>query len=66
MVISGLHVGLLAFIAFRGLWSLSPRLCRNLPAQYIGVITSVIIAFIYSLLAGFSLPTERALIMLLV
>ncbi|MDE5028275.1 ComEC/Rec2 family competence protein, partial [Francisella tularensis subsp. holarctica] len=39
---------------------------RNLPAQYIGVIASVIIAFIYSLLACFSLPTERALIMLLV
>ncbi|MBK2356310.1 ComEC/Rec2 family competence protein [Francisella hispaniensis] len=69
MVISGLHVGLLAliaFIIFRGLWSLSPRLCRKLPAQYIGVIASVIIAFIYSLLAGFSLPTQRALIMLLV
>lgn len=69
MVISGLHIGLLAFIAFvlfRGLWSLSPRLCRKLPAQYAGVIVSVIVAFIYSLLAGFSLPTQRALIMLLV
>ncbi|AEI35076.1 ComEC/Rec2 family competence protein [Francisella salina] len=69
MVISGLHIGLLAFIAFvifRGLWSLSPRLCRKLPAQYVGVISSVIVAFIYSLLAGFSLPTQRALIMLLV
>ena len=58
MVISGLHVGLLAFIDLlflRGLWSLS------------GVIASVIIAFIYSLLADFSLPpTQRALIMLLV
>ncbi|MBY7734245.1 ComEC/Rec2 family competence protein [Francisella philomiragia] len=69
MVISGLHIGLLAFTAFalfRGLWSLSPRLCRKLPAQYAGVIASVIVAFIYSLLAGFSLPTQRALIMLLV
>ncbi len=69
MVISGLHIGLLAFIAFvifRGLWSLFPRLCRKLPAQYAGVISSVIVAFIYSLLAGFSLPTQRALIMLLV
>ncbi|AXH30676.1 MULTISPECIES: ComEC/Rec2 family competence protein [Francisella] len=69
MVISGLHVGLLAFIAFiifRGLWSLSPHLCRKLPAQYIGVLASITIAFIYSLLAGFSLPTQRALIMLLV
>ncbi|AHB99054.1 hypothetical protein M973_01065 [Francisella orientalis LADL 07-285A] len=49
MVISGLHIGLLTFIAFvlfRGLWSLSPRLCRKLPAQYIGVIASVIVAFI--------------------
>lgn len=69
MVISGLHIGLLAFITFvifRGLWSLSPRLCRKLPAQYTGVIASVVVAFIYSLLAGFSLPTQRALIMLLV
>ncbi len=69
MVISGLHIGLLAFITFvifRGLWSLSSRLCRKLPAQYTGVIASVVVAFIYSLLAGFSLPTQRALIMLLV
>jgi competence protein ComEC len=69
MVISGLHIGLLAFIAFlifRGMWSLSPRLCRKLPAQYIGVISSIIVAFSYSLLAGFSLPTQRAVIMLLV
>lgn len=69
MVISGLHIGLLAFITFvifRGLWSLSPRLCRKLPAQYTGVIASAVVAFIYSLLAGFSLPTQRALIMLLV
>ncbi|GAB4221765.1 MAG: hypothetical protein Kow0076_0400 [Francisella sp.] len=69
MVISGLHVGLLsliAFILFRGIWSFFPSLCRYLPAQYIGVISSVIVAFIYSLLAGFSLPTQRALIMLLV
>jgi competence protein ComEC len=67
MVISGLHIGLLALLAyilFRGLWSLSPRLSDKLPAQYIGVIFSVFIAFVYSLLAGFSLPTQRALIML--
>lgn len=69
MVISGLHIGLLAFIAFvtfRLLWSLSPKLCRKIPAQYISVIASLISAFMYSLLAGFSLPTQRAVIMLLV
>ena len=68
MVISGLHIGLLAFIAFvffRGVWSLSPKLCRKLPAQYVGVIFSIFAAFGYSLLAGFSVPTKRAVIMLL-
>ncbi|MED7789108.1 ComEC/Rec2 family competence protein [Francisella sp. 19X1-34] len=69
MVISGLHIGLLAFIAFlifRGIWSFSPKLCRKLPAQYVGTICSIIVAFSYSLLAGFSLPTQRAVIMLLI
>ena len=67
MVISGLHIGLLALIAFviaRFTWSLSPRLCRKLPAQNIAVIFSLIVALIYSFLAGFGLPTQRALIML--
>ena len=67
MVISGLHIGLLALIAFviaRFTWSLSPRLCRKSPAQNIAVIFSITIALIYSLLAGFGLPTQRALIML--
>ncbi|APC97125.1 DNA internalization-related competence protein ComEC/Rec2 [Francisella frigiditurris] len=69
MVISGLHVGLLALIGFilaRVLWSLSPRLCRKVPAQYIGVIFSLIVALFYSLLAGFSVPTQRAMLMLLI
>ncbi|AJC49524.1 ComEC/Rec2 family competence protein [Allofrancisella guangzhouensis] len=67
MVISGLHVGLLSFITFvivRVLWSFSQALCRKLPAQYIAVFFSMVVAFIYSLLAGFSLPTQRAIIML--
>jgi competence protein ComEC len=69
MVISGLHVGLLALIAFviaRIVWSLSPRLCRKVPAQYIAIIFSIFTAFLYSLIAGFSLPTQRAVIMVLV
>lgn len=67
MVISGLHIGLLALISFvlaRFSWSLSPRLCRKLPAQNVAVAFSIVAAFIYSLLAGFGLPTQRALIML--
>ena len=69
MVISGLHIGLLAFIAFilmRLLWSSSIRLCRKVPAQYAAVIFSILVALAYSLLAGFSLPTQRAVAMITV
>jgi len=69
VVISGLHIGLLAlvaFVIFRILWSLSPRLCRAIPAQYVAVVLSLISAFAYSLLAGFTVPTQRAVIMLMV
>lgn len=69
MVISGLHIGLLAFIAFilmRLLWSSSIRLCRKVPAQYAAVIFSILVAFAYSLLVGFSLPTQRAVAMITV
>ncbi len=69
MVISGLHIGLFAligFVFFRLLWSLSPRLCSFIPAQYVAVAFSLFSALLYSLLAGFSVPTQRAVIMLFV
>ena len=69
MVISGLHIGLLGLVAFfvaRIIWSFFPSLCRKLPAQYIAVIFSIIAALMYSLLAGFSIPTQRAVIMVAV
>ncbi|MCK5355875.1 MAG: DNA internalization-related competence protein ComEC/Rec2, partial [Methyloprofundus sp.] len=69
MSISGLHIGLVAgmiyFLAFR-IWI---RVPSNLsPAQpsapQVAAILSLIAAFFYAALAGFSIPTQRALIML--
>ncbi len=67
VAISGLHIGLIAGLAFwvtRRLWSLSPRLCLWLPAQKAAAALSLPPAIGYAALAGFSVPTQRALLML--
>ena len=69
IVISGLHVG---FIAMLGYWlgnalaRLWPSLLLRFPAQKCGALSALAAALAYSLLAGFSLPTQRALIMVAV
>mgnify|MGYP002713094680 CR=1 FL=1 len=66
MAISGLHIGLvstLGFLLFRWLWSRSARALERVPAPKIGAIGAVMTAAAYAALAGFSLPTERALVM---
>ncbi len=67
IAISGLHIGLFAAIGFfigRYLWSLSQFLLRHYPAQLAGAFFALFFAFIYAALAGFSIPTQRALIMI--
>ena len=69
VAISGLHVGMIAGIAFflmRGLWSRVPRLCLRCPAPKAGAIGGIIAALSYAALAGFSIPTQRSLIMVMV
>jgi competence protein ComEC len=69
VAISGLHVGLVALLCgcvVMRLWRLSATACRNCPARLPGVGAGIAAAVIYALLAGFTLPTQRALIMLLV
>ena len=65
--ISGLHIGLIAgLVAAIGffLWSRSIWLSARLDGRfYVGCI-AVSIAFLYALLAGFSVPTQRAFLML--
>ena len=67
MAISGLHVGLVAgfvFLLTRLVWSYFPGLSLRLAAPRAASIFALSSAFVYAALAGFSLPTQRALIML--
>jgi competence protein ComEC len=66
LAISGLHIGLAATLGYfllRWLWSLSPRLLLRLPAQQAGAIGAMAFALFYAFLAGLSVPTQRALVM---
>ncbi len=67
MAIAGLHIGIMSGLAFgliNWVWRLFPRLVLTLPAKYAAGYASLIMALVYSALAGFSIPTQRACIML--
>ncbi len=69
VAISGLHVGLVAGLAFflaRRLWTLVPGAARYLPAPRAGAMAGFAAAAAYAALAGFSVPTQRALVMVAV
>ena len=69
MVISGAHIGLVAsmfFILVQWMWSFSSRLCLYKPAVQAASVGALLSAVIYSLLAGFAVPAQRALIACLV
>ena len=66
IVISGLHIGFIAWLTFwiaRRLWGYIGKANLWLPAPYFAAFSSFFAAFLYALLAGFSIPTQRALIM---
>jgi competence protein ComEC len=66
LAISGLHIGLAAaigFFSFRWLWSRRANNLLILPALQVGAIGGFILALFYAALAGFSIPTQRALLM---
>ncbi len=67
MAISGLHVGLVAAFVFfisRFIWSWIPAAALYLAAPRAAAVAAWFAAFFYSALAGFALPTQRAMIML--
>ena len=69
IAISGLHIAIIAGFAFFPvmlIWRFFPRLNEKIPLQIAGGIAGVILATAYALLAGFTLPTQRALLMLMV
>ena len=69
MAIAGLHIGVcylagFTYWLFSWLWGRIPNLALWFPAQLAGAFASLMTAIIYSGLAGFSIPTQRACIML--
>lgn len=69
VAISGLHISLIAGLAFflgRYLWSLPGTTVLRLPAPVFGALCALAAATVYAALAGFVIPTQRALIMLAV
>lgn len=68
IAISGLHIGLVAgfgFLLVWPIWWLFPRLYLWMPVQIAGGLAGAGLAIGYALLAGLTLPTQRALIMVL-
>ena len=66
MAISGLHIGLVAGLAYLltlRLWSMAAPLCLFLAAPRAAGVASLLAAILYAALADFSIPTQRALIM---
>ncbi|MCP4041542.1 MAG: DNA internalization-related competence protein ComEC/Rec2, partial [Gammaproteobacteria bacterium] len=69
MAISGLHIGLVAgftFLLARRLWSRAGSAPLYLAAPRFAALPALLAALIYAALAGFSIPTQRALVMVVV
>lgn len=69
IAISGLHVGLVAGFAYLlalKLWSLTLAARLQVPAPRVAALVAIGAALCYALLAGFTLPTQRALVMVAV
>jgi competence protein ComEC len=67
MAIAGLHIGFVVAMFYNLInfyWRRFPLLMLRIPAQEAGTIAALIAALFYSALAGFALPTQRAIIML--
>lgn len=69
MAIAGLHIGFMSGFAFAlvaWLWRRSSWLSLRVPSQHVGAVAALCMALVYSAMAGFSIPTQRACIMLTV
>jgi len=69
MSISGLHITMLSGLIFSlvsYVWRRVPALAMRLPARKAAVVAGMLAALVYSLVAGFSVPTQRTLYMLII
>lgn len=66
LAISGLHIGLaaaLGFFAIKTIWRIRSQQLLKLSDRQAGAIGGLLLAIFYALLAGLSIPTQRALVM---
>ncbi len=69
VAISGLHIGLIAALAFfciRYAWGSNLLLANKVAPIYMAAAAAIVASFIYAALAGFSVPTQRALVMVII
>ncbi len=69
IAISGLHIGIVAGLVFflaRGIWARAGTLPLLFPAPQAAAVAALIAGIVYAGLAGFAIPTQRALAMLVV
>lgn len=69
MSISGLHITMLSGLMFAlvgFLWRRIPVLVTRLPARKAATLAGMLAAVVYALIAGFAVPTQRTLYMLIV
>jgi len=69
MAISGLHIGLVALLGYLvagGPWRSLTRFRPDIPRPVFQAVFALVLATVYAALAGFALPTVRALVMLVI
>ena len=69
MSISGLHITMLSGLIFAltgFVWRRIPALVTRLPARKAATLAGMLAAVVYALIAGFAVPTQRTLYMLMV
>lgn len=65
LAISGLHIGLISALVYGLLLNVNIALSIRSP-QVLAALGAIVIAIFYAALAGFSMPTQRALLMLMI
>ena len=69
MSISGLHITMLAALAYMAafrMWARAPALALRIPARKAAIVVGVIAALAYSLMTGYAVPAQRTFVMLAV
>jgi len=69
LAISGLHIGLIAgivFVGLRGMMALSSALALSYPIKKWAAMAALVSAFAYAMIAGATVPTMRAFLMIAV